>query len=298
MVKLKSGEQLDKYCEDILKKARKVPMIAISSGTCGQARGSLKLIEAFQDAVKEIKGEVEIKITGCHGFCEAEPNVIVFPDEIFYRNLKPENAKKIVQATLKGEVVSEFVHKEGGKDFVYLRDIPFYKKQMRIVLGHNPKIDPVNIEDYIAFGGYNSLAKALHRRPEEIIDEIKRSGIRGRGGAGFPTGRKWEIAGSQKGDVKYFICNADEGDPGAYMDRSLLEGNPHLVMEGMIIGAYATGATEGWIYVRNEYPLAVKHVTMAIEKATELGLLGDNILGSGYNFRIKIVRGAGAFVCG
>lgn len=298
MIKFQSSVQLDKYCRDILSKERKIPVISISSGTCGQARGSLKLIEAFKEAVKGLKDEIEIKITGCHGFCEAEPNVIIFPDEIFYRNLKPENARKIVNATLKGAIVHEFVHKKSGKEFAHLSEIPFYKKQTRIILGNNPLIDPRNIEDYIAFGGYKSLAKTLKMRPEKIIDEIKLSGIRGRGGAGFPTGRKWEIASSQKGDIKYIICNADEGDPGAYMDRSLIEGNPHLVIEGMVIGAYAIGAREGWIYVRNEYSLAVKHVTTAIKKATELGLLGDSILGSGFSFNIKIVRGAGAFVCG
>jgi len=298
MVKLQSGAQLDKYCRDISKKARKIPVVAVSSGTCGQARGSLKLIEAFREAVKGFEDKIEIIVTGCHGFCEAEPNVIIFPDEIFYENLKPENAKEIVEATLEGAIVHEFVHKEGSKEFVHLNEIPFYKKQMRVLLDNNPLIDPKDVESYIALGGYKALAKALKMQPEKVIDEIKLSGIRGRGGAGFPTGKKWEIASSQKGDIKYIICNADEGDPGAYMDRSLLEGNPHLVIEGMVIGAHAIGAREGWIYVRNEYPLAVEHVTTAIEKATELGLLGDNILGSEFSFNIKIVRGAGAFVCG
>ena len=163
MVKLQSGIQLDKYCKDILKKIRKIPVIAISSGTCGQARGSLKLIEAFREAVNGFEDKIEIKVTGCHGFCEAEPNVIIFPDEIFYRNLKPENAKEIVNATLTGEIVPEFVHKEGSKEFAHLSEIPFYKKQTRIILGNNPLIDPMNIEHYIAFGGFKSLAKALRR---------------------------------------------------------------------------------------------------------------------------------------
>jgi len=272
--------------------------ISISSGTCGQARGSIKVVEAFKE---ETKGKVDIKVTGCHGFCEAEPNVIIFPDGIFYQHLKPEDAKEIVERTvLKGEIIDRLLHKDTatGASFTYQKDIPFYKKQMRLLLGDNPFIDPTNIEDYIARGGYLSLAKALKMSPEEIIGMIKASGLRGRGGAGFPTWKKWDLARKQKSDLKYIICNADEGDPGAYMDRSLLEGNPNSVIEGMIIGAYAIGANEGWIYVRNEYPLAIEHVTIAIEQAREIGLLGDDILGSGFSFDIKIARGAGAFVCG
>ncbi len=298
MIRFQSGEQLDKYYRDLLKKMRKIPVISVSSGTCGQARGSLKLIGAFKEALKGLEDEIEIRVTGCHGFCEAEPNVIIFPDEIFYRNLKPKDAKEIVEATRKSTIAREFVHKEGSKEYVHLNEIPFYKKQMRVLLGTNPLINPEDIDSYIVLGGYKSLAKALKMQPKKIIDEIKLSGIRGRGGAGFPTGKKWEIASSQKGDIKYIICNADEGDPGAYMDRSLLEGNPHVVIEGMMIGAYAIGAKKGWIYVRNEYPLAVKNVTTAIERAAKLGLLGDNILGSGFDFNIRVVRGAGAFVCG
>ncbi len=281
-----------------LKDKFKERFISISSGTCGQARGSIKLVEAFK---KEAKGNIDIKVTGCHGFCEAEPNVIIFPDGIFYQHLKPEDAKEIIERTvLKGEIIDRLLYKDTatGETFPYQKDIPFYKKQMRLLLGNNPFIDPTNIEDYIARGGYLSLAKALKMSPEEIIGMIEASGLRGRGGAGFPTGKKWDLARKQKSDLKYIICNADEGDPGAYMDRSLLEGNPHSVIEGMIIGAYAIGANEGWIYVRNEYPLAIKHVTIAIEQAREIGLLGDNILGSGFSFDIKIARGAGAFVCG
>jgi len=281
-----------------LRAKSKERFISISSGTCGQARGSTKVVEAFKE---ESKGKIDIKVTGCHGFCEAEPNVIIFPEGIFYQHLKPEDAKEIIEKTvLKGEIIDRLLYKDDvtGERFVYQKDIPFYKKQMRLLLGDNPFIDPTNIEDYIARGGYLSLAKALKMSPEDIIEMIKASGLRGRGGAGFPTGRKWELARKQKSDIKYIICNADEGDPGAYMDRSLLEGNPHSVIEGMIIGAYAIGANEGWIYVRNEYPLAVKHVTIAIEQAREAGLLGENILGSGFSFDIKIARGAGAFVCG
>ena len=298
MVKLLMTEQLEKFRQKILANRPKKTVISISCGTCGQARGSLKVVEAFKKAVKGLEKKISIKVTGCHGFCEAEPNVIIFPEEIFYRNLKPEDAKRIVKSTLNAGIVDDLVYKEDGNSFIHLSEIPFYRKQMRILSGKNPLVDPVNVEDYIALGGYKALARALQKSPEEIIGEIKSSGLRGRGGAGFPTGRKWEITRAQKGNVKYMICNADEGDPGAYMDRSLLEGNPHSVIEGMIISAYAIGAGEGWVYVRNEYPLAVKHVTIAIEQARELGLLGENILGSGFTFDIKIARGAGAFVCG
>lgn len=297
MSRIKSSEELQELYEKLSEKRRGARFISISSGTCGQARGSLKIVDAFRKAAK---GEIDIKVTGCHGFCQAEPNLIIFPDDIFYQHLKPEDAKDIVRATVNGEVVDDLLYTDpvSHKKFVHQGEISFYKKQMRRLLGNNPIIDPTDIEDYFAVGGYQSLARALKMGPDEIIDLIKRSGLRGRGGAGFPTGYKWAFCRKAKGDVKYIVCNADEGDPGAYMDRSLLEGNPHSVIEGMIIGAYAIGATEGWIYVRGEYPLAVKHTTMAIAQGHELGFLGKDILGSGFDFDIKISTGAGAFVCG
>ncbi|MFH1783833.1 MAG: NADH-ubiquinone oxidoreductase-F iron-sulfur binding region domain-containing protein, partial [bacterium] len=298
MVKLSMPEQLEKFRQKILANRSKKTVISISCGTCGQARGALKVVKAFKEAVKGHKEKFTIKITGCHGFCEAEPDVIIFPEEIFYRNLKPEDAKKIVESILNGTIVDDLVYKKDGNSFVHMSEIPFYKKQMQILSGKNPLIDPANIEDYVVLDGYKALIKALERSPKKVIDEIKSAGLRGRGGAGFSTGKKWEITRSHKGTIKYIICNADEGDPGAYMDRSLLEGNPHLIIEGIIIAAYAIGANEGWIYVRDEYPLAVKHVIIAIEQARKLGLLGKNILGSGFDFDIKIARGAGAFVCG
>ncbi len=277
--------------------------ISITSGTCGQARGSLKLVEAFKN---ESRGKIDVKVTGCHGFCEAEPNIIIFPDGIFYQHLKPEDVEEIIESTvLLGKTMDRLLYKdpESGKVYTYQKDIPFYKKQTRLLLGDNPYIDPTNIDDYIIRGGYRSLAATLKMNPEDIIETVKASGLRGRGGAGFPTGKKWEMArkqavSRQPSAVSYIICNADEGDPGAYMDRSLLEGNPHSIIEGMLIGACAIGANGGWIYVRNEYPLAIKHVSIAIEQAHDLGLLGENIFGSGFKFDIKIVRGAGAFVCG
>jgi NADH-quinone oxidoreductase subunit F len=294
---IKNQEELQKLYKKILRRRKKIKYISISSGTCGQARGSLKIVSAFRE---EATGKVNIKVTGCHGFCQAEPNVIVFPDGIFYRNVKPGDARRIVEATINGEIVDKLLYTDPvtREKFIHQDEIPFYRKQVRLLLGNNPIIDPTDIEDYFAVGGYQSLALALKMTPEEIIDVIKRSGLRGRGGAGFPTGYKWAFCRKAKGDTKYIICNADEGDPGAYMDRSLLEGNPHSVLEGMIIGAYAIGAREGWIYVRNEYPLAVKHVTIAIEQARKYGLLGRDILGTGFDFDIKVARGAGAFVCG
>ncbi|MGQ9578208.1 MAG: NADH-ubiquinone oxidoreductase-F iron-sulfur binding region domain-containing protein [Candidatus Aminicenantales bacterium] len=279
-------------------------VIAISSGTCGQARGSLKLLEAFKKAIRQngLKDNVILKATGCHGFCEAEPNVIIYPEGIFYQKLEPKHVPVILsQTVLKGKVIPELLYVDplSGEKPVKEEEIPFYKKQLRLVLGANPLLDPTSIDDYFSIGGYASLLKVLSSlRPEEVVGLIIKSGLRGRGGAGFPTGKKWELARSQKSNGKYIICNADEGDPGAYMDRSLLEGNPHRVIEGMIIGAYAIGAQEGYVYVRDEYPLAVANVTQAINQAREAGLLGENILGSNFSFDLHIAKGAGAFVCG
>ena len=287
-----------------LEKTSNFPCITISSGTCGQARGSLKVIRAFQDELKKHKLEekIKIKVTGCHGFCEAEPNLIIYPEQIFYRNVKPEDAEEIILDTVMNNKIIErlvITDSETGKKTPYFKDIPFYKKQYRLIQGNNTVIDPTEIDDYLFVGGYKALEKALSKmNPDQVIEIIKQSKLRGRGGAGFPSGDKWSYCRKAKGDIKYVICNADEGDPGAYMDRSLLEGNPHSVLEGMIIGAFAIGANEGWIYVREEYPLAVKNITLAIQKLKEFGLLGKDILGSGFDFDIKIAKGAGAFVCG
>lgn len=280
------------------------PTLTVSAGTCGQARGALKVVDALKKAVKKenLQDRVAIRVTGCHGFCEAEPNIILFPDQIFYQKVDGRSARTIVTETLLGHrVLDNLLYQDPvtGEKFTQEKDIPFYRKQRRIVLGDNALIDPMEIEDYLSIGGYLSLIKVLTRMaPEEVIAEVKASGLRGRGGAGFPTGAKWELARKARGDLKYIICNADEGDPGAYMDRSLLEGNPHRVLEGMIIGAYAIGAKEGYVYVRDEYPLAVKHISLAIEAARKLGLLGENILGTNFSFDLHIAKGAGAFVCG
>ncbi len=287
-----------------LRRSDKRPVLTVSSGTCGQARGSVKVINALNRAIRDqkLEGRVKVKVTGCHGFCEAEPNIIIFPHNVFYQKVEPRNGRAIISETvLKKKILPDLLFKDPrtAETAVQEDSIGFYRKQKRILLGDNALIDPTEINDYFAIGGYGSLLRALTvLKPEEVIETVKRSGLRGRGGAGFPTGLKWESARKSKGDLKYVICNADEGDPGAYMDRSLLEGNPHRVLEGMIIGAYAMGAREGYMYVRDEYPLAVKHVTLAIEELRRLGLLGQDILGSGFDFEIRIAKGAGAFVCG
>ena len=303
--KINHPDQLKNWKEGISSKRQAYKKsIVISSGTCGQASGSQKIIDAFYRELKKHKLEetVEIKITGCHGFCQLEPNIIIYPDEVFYKNLVPEDVPNIVAKSILKDDVSDdliFISSDTNEKAPGLNDIPFYKKQLRILTENNVRIDPTNIEDYIAIDGYKALTDILfNMSDEEVIAEIVNSGLRGRGGAGFPTGRKWELCRNVKALVKYIICNADEGDPGAYMDRSLLEGNPHSVIEGMIIGAYAIGASEGFIYVRMEYPLAVKHVKIALEQAKKYGFLGKSILGSEFQFDIHVIEGAGAFVSG
>ena len=290
--------------EMIKRRTKESSCIVISCGTCGQARGALKVVDAFKQEINRrgLEDRIKIRVTGCHGFCEVEPNLIIEPEGIFYVRLDPEDVGEIVRETIINKKIIErllYIDPSTEDKITFERDIPFYMNQKRLVSGNNTRIDPRKIEDYISSGGCKGLAKALAQMTrEDIITEMKKSGLRGRGGAGFPTGIKWGIAKDRKGDVKYVICNADEGDPGAYMDRSVLESNPHSVIEGMIIGGYAIGAGVGWIYLRNEYPLAIEHVTIAIENARKRGLLGDNILGSGFSFDITIARGAGAFVCG
>ena len=278
--------------------------ISLCSGTGCHAAGSEEVRDAFLKEIERLnlRTKVQIKETGCHGFCERGPIVVIHPDRIFYQQVAPEDVPEIVSETvLQGNIIERLLYTDPmtGQKITCEPDVPFYRKQKRIILGANGDINPADIEDYIGYGGYSALSRAiLEMSPEKVIEELKESGLRGRGGAGFLTWRKWELCRQSRGDIKYVICNADEGDPGAYMDRSLLEGNPHGVIEGMIIGGYAIGACEGIIYVRDEYPLAVSHCKTAIEKAREYGLLGNNILGSGFNFNISISMGAGAFVCG
>jgi NADH-quinone oxidoreductase subunit F len=306
VIKMTSIEDLKNLIVTKIRKrsAEKKPCIVISAGTCGRARGALKVEQAFRDEIgkRNLQGKVDIKVTGCHGFCEAEPNIIIKPQGIFYQKVNPEDVEEIVSETLiSNEIIDRllYVDPNTNKKAVHEDDIPFYKKQHRLLSGNNSLIDPTSIDDYFAIGGFAAFLKVIGgTTPEQVIETIKQSGLRGRGGAGFPTGFKWEFCRKAKGDVRYIICNADEGDPGAYMDRSLLEGNPHAVIEGMLIGAFAIGAEEGWMYVRNEYPLAVENIGIALKQAKEKGILGDNILGSGFSFDIKVATGSGAFVCG
>ena len=305
MERINHPEELASWKSEILsERLSSKKTIVISSGTCGQASGSLQIIDAVKQELEKRgqKNKVDVKVTGCHGFCQLEPNIIIYPEEIFYKNLKPEDIPKVIEkSVLKNEIESSLVYKDHKTARLAHKqdEIPFYKKQVRLLTENNLKIDPTSLEDYIALDGYQALVNALFNMTSEaVIDEIGKAGLRGRGGAGFPTGRKWEICRKADSEVKYIICNADEGDPGAYMDRSLLEGNPHSVIEGMIIGAYAIGAQEGYIYVRMEYPLAVKHVNLAIEQARKFGFLGESILGSEFAFDIHLIEGAGAFVSG
>ena len=303
--KLKNPGELKKFKDSILaQRDLSMPLITVCVGTACRGSGALEVAEALREQIsrKEMEAKVKLRESCCHGFCERGPLVVIYPEGIFYQKVKPDDVKEILTETIgKGKVVDRLLYTDPstGEKIKHEKDIPFYKKQNRLIFGNNRHIDPTDIRDYIALGGYSSLAKVLSSMsPEEVIEEIKKSGLRGRGGGGFPTGRKWEFCRNAEGEIRYVICNADEGDPGAYMDRSLLEGNPHSIIEGMIIGAYAIGSHDGYIYVRNEYPLALRNVKLALKQAEEYGFLGEKILGSDFDFHTEIVRGGGAFVCG
>ena len=278
--------------------------VSVCAGAGCLASGAGKIISALNEEIDKqgLQGHVSVKGTGCPGFCERGPIVVIEPAEICYLQVKPKDVAAIVSKTLKEKkLIDRLLYAGPGKDERISReaDIPFYKNQERNIIGDNIKIDPKCIDDYLALGGYSALSKALFQMaPEQVVDEVKKSNLRGRGGGGFPTGIKWDAARRAPGDTKYVIVNADEGDPGAFMDRAVLEGNPHSILEGLIIGAYAIGAHEGYVYVRQEYPLALENIGIAIRQAEEYGLLGSNILGSGFSFKVKVHRGAGAFVCG
>ena len=303
--RLSSVDELEKLRESIIKsKAPDKPCITICGGTGCLALGGAGVITAFKQEIKkqELSSKVALRITGCPGFCERGPLAVIEPENILYQRVKPEDVAEIISETVaRGNVVDRllYVDSNTGEKIVHENEIPFYAKQKRLLLANNSRIDPNNIDDYLALGGYSALSKALSEMsPEGIIAEVTRAGLRGRGGGGFPTGRKWETCRQTHADTRYVICNCDEGDPGAFMDRSLMEGNPHSALEGMIIGACAIGASQGYIYVRNEYPLAVRNAEIAVKQAEEYGFLGKNILGSGLDFSIGIHRGGGAFVCG
>ena len=275
--------------------------ILVCQGTGCTSSKSPVIRENFERIIKE-KGlkDVEVKRTGCFGLCAKGPVVIIKPENTFYAKVKPEDCEEIIQThIIENKRVERLLCKENGKLVEKLDELEFYKKQERIALKNCGAIDPENIDDYISVDGYKALEKVLKEMtPDEVIEEITKSGLRGRGGAGFPTGKKWEFAKMAKGDQKYVVCNADEGDPGAFMDRSILEGDPHCVIEAMMIAGFAIGANEGYIYVRAEYPIAVKRFQIAIDQARERGYLGKNILGTDFNFDLHIRLGAGAFVCG
>jgi NADH:ubiquinone oxidoreductase subunit F (NADH-binding)/(2Fe-2S) ferredoxin len=305
MPRLNSYRELEHLREQLREQRQSITTtVMVCGGTGCQASNSRAVIGAVRDELsrRRLEHNVRLCVTGCHGFCEQGPVMVIEPGNVFYCHVSPEDAFEIVyQTVMNGELVEHLLYVDpvSGEKIRTEVEIPFYRAQERQILSQNRMVDPCSIEDYILVGGYSALTRVLNGvAPEEIINEIKSSGLRGRGGGGFPTGRKWSECWKAPGDEKYVICNADEGDPGAYMDRCVLEGNPHLVLEGMIIGARAVGARKGYIYVRNEYPLAVKHSQIAVEQARELGLLGDNILGSSFSFDVDVARGGGAFVCG
>jgi NADH:ubiquinone oxidoreductase subunit F (NADH-binding)/(2Fe-2S) ferredoxin len=278
--------------------------IRVCDGTGCRALGSRRVLDLLRETLREagLSGEIEVVPTGCPGFCELGPLVTIDPQNIAYNRVSVDDVPVLVAKTIaQSEIIDGllFVDPVTGQSIIHEGELPFYAKQMRRVLELNGQIDPSRIEDYIAHDGYAALSKALYEMtPEEVIDGVKASGLRGRGGAGFNTGVKWRFCRDAPGEVKYIICNADEGDPGAFMDRSILEGNPHCVLEGMILGAYAVGASRGYVYIRNEYPLAVQNLKIALEQGHEYGFLGESILGSGFGFDIEIRVGSGAFVCG
>ncbi|HDS16484.1 MAG TPA: NADH-quinone oxidoreductase subunit F [Proteobacteria bacterium] len=305
MKKIESASGLDAYRDQCrAERDPDRPMVTVCTGTGCQAHGCDKVVELLRAELEKagLGKKVEVKTTGCHGYCEKGPLAVIRPEGILYQRVKEKQVAEIVSQTIaKGEVLDKLLFFDSKtKQRIKLEaDVPFYRLQERLVFGDNGYIDPTSIEDYLAIGGYQALQKVLATMSaDQVLAEVKEAGLRGRGGGGFPTGRKWESAKKAVGAVKYVICNADEGDPGAYMDRSLLEGNPHAIVEGMMIGAFAIGGTAGYVYVRNEYPQAVRNLQCAIDRARALGLLGENILGSDFSFDIHISKGGGAFVCG
>jgi len=305
MARLNTPEELQNFRQEILsRKDPQNPCVSICAGAGCVASGADEVIAAFQAEIEKegLAAKVDTKGTGCPGFCERGPVVVIYPEEICYLQVTAEDVPEIVAQTLKENKVVErllFEDPVTGEKAVKESDISFYASQQRTVLCNNIKIDSKSIDDYLAIGGYSALSKALNQMSDvDVLEEVKKSNIRGRGGAGFPAGVKWEGSRNAADPIKYVIVNADEGDPGAFMDRALLEGNPHSILEGLIIGGYAIGAHEGYFYVRQEYPLAVENINLAIRQAEEYGLLGENILGSGFDFKVIVHQGAGAFVCG
>ena len=303
MTRVNSIAELERWRSE-LQSARSTARrsVTVCGGTGCRALESNGVGTALAKSLKDqgLDAEIELKITGCPGFCEQGPLVVVFPERILYTKVAPRDAADIAKSIKQNTRVERLLFKDPrtGERIAHELDVPFYREQERVLLKDSGLIDPAKIEDYMAADGYQTLGKVFSMTPEAVVDEIKRSGLRGRGGAGFSTGIKWDLCRRAPGDTKYVVCNADEGDPGAFQDRGLIEGNPHSILDGMIIGAFAIGASEGYIYIRHEYPLAVDLIRNAVKQAQECGLLGQNILGSGFNFDIKVQLGAGAFVCG
>ncbi len=305
MSSINSPAELEELRKRILsKKDPNKPCIAICGGTGCHARGNHSVISAFEKEVgkQALKTKVDVRETGCPGFCEKGPIVVIYPEQICYMGVTPEDAQEIISQTVVGKKVLDrllYTDPSTGEKAVHEYEIPFYQNQMRLLIGDNIKIDPKSIDDYLSIGGYSALVKVLlNMSPEQAITEIKKSGLRGRSGSGFPAGMKWEACRKAEADTKYVICNCHEGDPGAFVDRRMLEGNPHSVLEGMIIGAYSVGAHEGYIFVGGELPLTVENTRIAIRQAEEYGLLGKNILGSGFDFTLEISIDGGVYVCG
>ena len=305
MEKIKAPKELEKLRQEILAGQKKDAIeVTVCGGTGCLSNGSEQVAAAISEEMKKqgLNGKAVLKKTGCHGFCERGPLVTINPMDIFYQRVAVNDAADIVSETLiKGKTVERLLYVDPASQKKIARhdEIPFYKHQFRIALRNNGRIDPTDIRAYLVNGGYAGLAKAVtSMTPVEVIATVEKSGLRGRGGGGFPAGKKWRSCREAKGEVRYLVCNGDEGDPGAFMDRSIMEGDPHSVIEGMIIAAFAIGSHQGYIYVRNEYPLAVKNLGIALEQAREYGFLGKNIFNSGFDFEIRVNRGGGAFVCG
>jgi NADH-quinone oxidoreductase subunit F len=305
MKKIRSIEKFKSFRNAVLNVSENnVPCLIISAGTCGQASGANDIMRMSKRYIleKEWQDKIHLRITGCLGFCEIEPCIIVEPYNYVYPNITIDKVPEIIDAALTGTAFDEMLYREkaGNKIYRSQQEIPFFKNQHRVILEKNQGLDPIRIFNYLSSGGYAAFEKVI-KAPDSswIIQEVSDAGLRGRGGAGFPTGEKWKRArDSEYNGSKFIICNADEGDPGAYMDRNLLEGNPHSIIEGLIIAGVAIGANQGYIYVRDEYPLAIKHASIALRQAYDLGILGHNILNSKIDFNIELIRGAGAFVCG
>jgi len=304
MPKLHSVAELQEFRAEILaSRDLAKPCIAVCAGAACDGMDSAAVAAAFLAEMDKQKlgGKLEVRTTGCHGYCEKGPNVVVTPGEICYFEVQPTDVAEVVAATLKGEVVDRLVYKDPntGAQAVHMSEVPFYKHQMRLLMGDNPKIDPMRIDDYLAVGGYAALVKALtEMTPVQVLDEVKKANLRGRGGGGFPAGSKWETTRNAPEKTKYVIVNGHEGESAAFMDRAMLTGNPHKILEGLIIGAYAIGAQKGFMYTRHDMPLLEKHVRNALVQAKEYGLLGENILGSGFDFECELHFDVGIFVSG